>query len=333
MKSSLRHARLHLSSRTKPKNTYICIQCRINTQLHQFSTSGTNGAPQERARPIDFTERLRRRIWGTDTPPGPPPIYRKLSPEEEALAAAEFDELETENAIARDTATEVARQQEAGQYKPAEDWTGLEKIGGPKGWWEEAWDRENVYQGFLTEGVLERDELGDVGGMVRRVAVEIIALKQAGLPLYEGAKAKWLTEEFMEDIDIVRDDGGGFVLREHAPDIIDELLESLQKNEDVEELLDDEDDGEDEANEDDGDEVQDPEQQRILEELHAEEDAAAAELEMQEEAEEGEEIRTVATTKVHDPVYLELPLADLAFKFAVCSFYISIPNILIEFHS
>ena len=73
-----------------------------------------------------------------------------------------------------------------------------------------------------------------------------------------------------------------------------------------------------------GAEVQDPEQQRILEELYAEEDAAAAELEMEDqeaereaEDEDVEELKTVATTKVHDPLYLDLPLSDLPFKFAV----------------
>ena len=35
-----------------------------------------------------------------------------------------------------------------GSYVPAATWDGLERIGGAEGWWEEAWDRENQFEGY-----------------------------------------------------------------------------------------------------------------------------------------------------------------------------------------
>ena len=305
MKVSHRSTQLWLkTSRSSPK-TFICHRCRCLTQKSHFTTTRQARASPEEPQKPDLTTRLRRRIWGTETPPGQKDPYRRLTPEEKAAELLEQESIaEGKQNASQDTATEIARRQSAGEYLPAQNWDGLERIGGATGWWEEEWDRNNVYRGFLTEGVLG-EKVANIEDVVRRVAVEILALKQAGGALHEGAQAEWSEGDFMENIDIVKNEDGSFTLREQTPDLIDELVELLQRppeeEMEIEELSQD---------------IEDPEalgaeEQRLLDEIHAEEEAG------EEQTLEENEIPTVATTKTHDPIYLELPLTDIAFKFAV----------------
>ena len=323
MRLSHRSTQLWFKTSRPSQNTFICHRCRCLTQISQFTTTRQARASPEGPQKPDLTTRLRRRIWGTDTPPGQKDPYRRLTPEEKAAELLEQESVgDGKHNASHDTATEVARRQSAGEYLPAQNWDGLERIGGATGWWEEEWDRNNVYRGFLTEGVFG-EKIANVEDVVRRVAVEILALKQAGVTLHECAQAEWSKEELIENIDIVKNEDGSFALREQTPDLIDELVEVLQSSPETDELETDELETEEMETDDLAEEIENPEEdpeameaeeQRLLDELNAEEEAAAAE---EEQTPEEDEIPTVATTKTHDPIYLELPLTDIAFKFAV----------------
>lgn len=134
---------------------YVCLQCRHRVFalagnariLHPVSTSSRHYASSG-GDDNTFTERLRRRLWKTD-PPGPKDPYSSEK-WDARKAAKEANRIAKEDA----TATNPTGQDFAGeQYEPATTWDGLEQIGGATGWWEEAWDRANQFDGCVSLGL------------------------------------------------------------------------------------------------------------------------------------------------------------------------------------
>ncbi|KAL8717316.1 MAG: hypothetical protein Q9225_005433 [Loekoesia sp. 1 TL-2023] len=82
--------------------------------------------------------------------------------------------------------TELQRQSQDGgdsmptvddvDYTPAVSGEGLEMIGGLTGWWEEAWDEQHQFQGFMRPIPL-RDS-GEVRSAIERALVETVTLAQ-----------------------------------------------------------------------------------------------------------------------------------------------------------
>ena len=138
----------HVFPPTKLISGYICLQCRhrgftiaqnvrlfpsVSTSFRRYASSGGNEST--------LTERIRKRLWRTE-PPGQKDPYNIN--EADALQADEASRAEEEKAN-RDDLTKL--DSEAGQYVQATTWDGLERIGGPSGWWEEAWDKVNKFEG------------------------------------------------------------------------------------------------------------------------------------------------------------------------------------------
>jgi hypothetical protein len=75
--------------------------------------------------------------------------------ERDALRAEEEAKWEAkEKAIAKAEAKKIARSPELSEpYVPATSGDGLEQVGGATGWWEEAWDQENHFEGCVFMGL------------------------------------------------------------------------------------------------------------------------------------------------------------------------------------
>jgi len=142
------------SSTTKPSwpNT-ICLFCQhqsTSSSRRSFTTTTLRLARPRPAEPTsnpDFLERTRRRIWGTDTPPGAADPYARPAPVTEESAVSPLEEGELEDVdIARRMAEDQYRQDKAElqsqveqaptheDYVPATTWEGLEMVGGEKEW-------------------------------------------------------------------------------------------------------------------------------------------------------------------------------------------------------
>ncbi|MCJ1477174.1 hypothetical protein MMC13_005845 [Lambiella insularis] len=133
---------------------------------------------------ISATESIRRKIWGTDEPPGQADPYgdaslldrtKQLSQEPEVLeskSTSEQDEKAEKTAAYAD-------------YVPATTWDGLDHIGGATGWWEEAWDEEHQFEGFMT--VPRTESLSAVKEAVQRAVVEVFTLENAKTSLEDAS--------------------------------------------------------------------------------------------------------------------------------------------------
>jgi hypothetical protein len=140
-----------------------------------FSTSSiravrTNGK-------IPFTEKIRQRIWGTDTPPGLEDPYGDKSVFDKTKERAKEEEAEEREVQKK------AAQPDLSTYEPASTWDGLEKVGGFGGWWKENWDPEHQFQGFLPAEVVKDSD--EVTAALHRAVVEVFVLQQAGMPLQD----------------------------------------------------------------------------------------------------------------------------------------------------
>ncbi|MCJ1239169.1 hypothetical protein MMC14_007162 [Varicellaria rhodocarpa] len=172
---------------------YICTRCRNyaikQAQRATIATSASRAAEPNRQLP--FSEKLRRKIWGTDTPPGQADPYTK-QPKDVKGALASDERVTLENhTLAADSQLD---------YVPASTWDGLEQIGGATGWWEDAWDKQHQFTGFMTtEKLQSRSDLEDA---IRQALIEVYTLAKACLPLTRAVHA--LDDQIIPDFSGVR---------------------------------------------------------------------------------------------------------------------------------
>jgi len=152
------------SSKVTPQHS-ICLFCqhgsassKTTRRIAPFSTSSSRSArsprPSESTSSPDFLERTRRRIWGTDTPPGAADPYARPAKSAAGTASSPLEEGDQvdEATDVRAYAEEEYRQQRAKlqqqvedaplhqDYVPATTWEGLEMVGG-----EVEWDRGRLF--------------------------------------------------------------------------------------------------------------------------------------------------------------------------------------------
>jgi hypothetical protein len=197
---------------SKP-SPYLCSSCSYRAS---FSTSVCRPADKK----IALTERLRRKIWGTDQPPGQENPYERITAVDQASRQA--PELEVaEHDQQRPTRVSMADLDPS--YVPASTWHGLERVGGFGNWWKENWDPENQFEGFLPrDKATDKDTVTDA---LHRAMVEVFALREAGIPLSEVSKtvSEWDPTRFVQILPSVT----GATLRFSRAASLDEVIQSL----------------------------------------------------------------------------------------------------------
>jgi hypothetical protein len=152
---------------------YLCSSCSYQTS--SFSTSSSRPADKK----ITLTEKVRRKIWGTDQPPGLEDPYGNASVLDRTNKRAQEQDMAPRSAV------HIAELDPS--YVPAATWDGLERVGGFGRWWKENWDPDHRFEGFLP-----RDTTTDQNAIVdalRRAIVEVFALRKAGMSLSEVSKS------------------------------------------------------------------------------------------------------------------------------------------------
>ncbi|MCJ1310779.1 hypothetical protein MMC25_004446 [Agyrium rufum] len=185
-------AKLVQYTTTKP---FICRRClhrasASSTRSKQFSTSVIRPDYEPKSKgSLPLTERLRRRVWGTDKPPGQADPYscnqrnEEVDPEIAALKKLEQTRAADLATLRQTESSEYAPKQENAvdkEYVPATTWDGLQSIGG-QAWKDEQFDRQNTFRGFLSMDKVH--DQADLEKAIRRALVEIFAFQEAGRPL------------------------------------------------------------------------------------------------------------------------------------------------------
>lgn len=171
MKQSLRVTDVtrYASVSLRSPSAYVCHQCR---QI-AFASARRAQAPlpvsyiQRRFASGDnsWTERVRRRIWGTDHPPGQddpygPSTSRDQEKNRDATEAEPHEATPDKPTPDEPTPDQPTPDKASGiksdkrDYVESITWDGLDRIGGQDESWEEAWDHNNPFEGFVSNGSL-----------------------------------------------------------------------------------------------------------------------------------------------------------------------------------
>ena len=155
MTPPLRSAALlaRLPRSVSPRTKYVCLQCRHRTEL-ETSRPLVPLVPRRytsnSGRKTSVTERLRRKIWGTQDPPGQADPYADVSVEDQNRRQLEGLKLEADTSSTPSMVSQTIGSTGVSSYAdyvPATTWEGLDQIGGAAGWWEEAWDQQHYFNG------------------------------------------------------------------------------------------------------------------------------------------------------------------------------------------
>jgi hypothetical protein len=146
------------------RSPYLCVACRTSAA---FSTSSFR-----RDAEASTTDRIRRKLWKTQNPPGSDNPYG-----DGVLAEHKYKRAGTER-VEESTNTEFVPKTSRTKsfYQPAETWHGLEEVGG-----FEPEDFEHPFHSFAPAETVTRDE--HVKYALHRAMVEVFAAQQAGKPL------------------------------------------------------------------------------------------------------------------------------------------------------
>lgn len=218
---------------TQHQPVYVCVQCRHRLLKASITTSASPKAASQANGNVPYTERIRRRIWGTETPPGLKDPYGNRSVLDKGQKKGK--EPVASEAISDVNASSTALDAQA-DYVPATSWDGLEHIGGAKGWWEEAWDQKHQFRGFMSSSKLV--SRGDLENAIRRAVIEVYTLVEAGRSPRDATKA--LDDRIVPDISSVRmsvaSDGSSAVVFPNVKTRQD-LLDSTVKAKSIKKIL------------------------------------------------------------------------------------------------
>lgn len=137
---------------TAPRTSFVCLQCRLSASAatrKQFLSAKPLVPSREYA---SFTDKLRKKIWGTDTPPGQENPYGDSSVIDQLRRVKDLED-ERKGTRAQVAPTSEERKEleddgEAPDYVPQATWDGMERVG-YEGWGREAWDKAHPFEGFV----------------------------------------------------------------------------------------------------------------------------------------------------------------------------------------
>lgn len=136
---------------TLPQPGYVCLECRLRASqaVRTFKPSITLPYASRRHASWITTEKLRKKIWGSEKPPGQEDPYGKESVFDHKRRERE-QERERGRELEPAPEREVETPEDETEYVEATTAEGLETVGGP-GWGTREWEREegNSFQGFV----------------------------------------------------------------------------------------------------------------------------------------------------------------------------------------
>lgn len=229
---------------------FVCLQCRhrsaLAAQRGALSTS-VPISPQRHASStssIDsLTGKIRRKLWGTDNPPGQENPYGGLSKSELKKSKVKKDPVAVAEKAAG--AGVLPSDTAASNYVPATTWDGLDQVGGATGWWEDAWDEKHPFRGYglcqrrqsssiLTasrDSFMEPTKMiarEEIEAAVRRAVIEVFTLRDAERPLTDAVNAT--NDRVTPNLEIVaftESGDGSVVLNFLGPHVRQEILDSM----------------------------------------------------------------------------------------------------------
>ncbi|KAL4893378.1 ribosomal subunit 39S-domain-containing protein [Aspergillus ambiguus] len=184
MRPSMRLLSLEVSSLQGPRTLYVCSVCRQEARPRPLLARQFLRNASSNTTPI--TERVRRKIWGTENPPGLKDPYgesllekrfRKDQPEQQQAVAEE--PAEAVQAVEENVAPEEVAAAEA--YEPATTWEGLPRVGHLGEWSKRPRSEADTYESFMLKKKLTKK--GHLALAAHQTAVELCLMHSLNKPL------------------------------------------------------------------------------------------------------------------------------------------------------
>ncbi|KAF3491121.1 uncharacterized protein GIQ15_00638 [Arthroderma uncinatum] len=168
---------------------YVCTNCRWQSLPRTRNLIYTASRRYNSSDNLPFTEIVRRKLWGTENPPGLKDPYGGESILERR--AREFRESKGE--VSREpeshevpeepvqAATAEASAEPVGDYVPATTWDGLEHIGSLGEWWDKPATEMDRFDAFMRREKVTNND--DILAILHQVMVELSVLKELNKPL------------------------------------------------------------------------------------------------------------------------------------------------------
>lgn len=178
-------------------SNFVCLQCRLHASAAARRQNPSSKPLITSRQYASLTDRLRKKIWGSENPPGQEDPYGGKS-----ILDQRKKELDLEDER-RDPRVQVAPSPEdvedesvALGYVAKTTWDGMDRVG-YEGWGKEEWDKDHPFKGFVDlecwmKRILncvysymnsKRTNRQEIMTGIHRALVEVYTLKQEGLPL------------------------------------------------------------------------------------------------------------------------------------------------------
>ncbi|KAL2807870.1 glucosidase II beta subunit-like protein-domain-containing protein [Aspergillus granulosus] len=176
MRSSLRLLNLEVPSSQRSRTLYVCSVCRHEARprpfvARQFLRNASDSTP--------ITERVRRKLWGTDNPPGLKDPYGGEGVFEKKFKKGRSAPQESEPAATTEVVEEVVSEDPS--YEPATTWEGLQRVGHLGVWSDFPPSKADAYSSFSLNRRLTKP--GQLSLAAHQTAVELSLMHTLKKPL------------------------------------------------------------------------------------------------------------------------------------------------------
>ncbi|PKY01281.1 hypothetical protein P168DRAFT_293099 [Aspergillus campestris IBT 28561] len=184
MRPSLRLLKLEASSLQGPRSLYVCTVCQHEARPRPLIARQFLRNASSNTTPV--TERVRRKIWGTDNPPGLKDPYGGEGVFEKKFRKNQTQQAEGEQAA--ETAVGAEHEHAGAEevaaddtYEPATTWEGLTRVGHLGEWSNYGPSEVDTYQSFSLNKRLTKK--GQLSLAAHQAAVELCLMQSLGKPL------------------------------------------------------------------------------------------------------------------------------------------------------
>ncbi|KAM5439241.1 hypothetical protein MferCBS31731_004662 [Microsporum ferrugineum] len=166
---------------------YVCTNCRWQSLPRTRNLISIPSRRYNSSDNLPFSEKVRRKLWGTDNPPGLKDPYRGESMLERRARELRESREEVKESEPQETSDEYAQVVEEGNsepmgdYTPAATWDGLEHVGSLGEWWEKPATEVDRFDAFMRREKITNDD--DILAVLHQAMVELSILKELNKPL------------------------------------------------------------------------------------------------------------------------------------------------------
>ncbi|EEQ27342.1 conserved hypothetical protein [Microsporum canis CBS 113480] len=156
---------------------YVCTNCRWQSLPRTRNLISIPSRRYNSSDNLPFSEKVRRKLWGTDNPPGLKDPYggesmlerraRELRESREEVKESEPQETSDEYA----QVVEEGNSEPMGDYTPAATWDGLEHVGSLGEWWEKPATEVDRFDAFMRREKITNDD--DILAVLHQAMVEL----------------------------------------------------------------------------------------------------------------------------------------------------------------